>query len=292
MSTDELTKMLQDMVPAGPPRLRPQAPQRPRRADARGRGQLAEAARLDRGHRDAAGRDRAAHPKMTLIANALGTPPPDMIEHIHAEGRKVAALCGSPYQARKHADADVDIIIAQGGEGGGHCGEVGSIVLWPQVVKEVAPRPGARGRRHRQRRADRRGPRARMPGRVVGFAVVDGRGVREHAGAAGHLHRRPPRATPCAAGRSPASRAACCKQRLDRGVGGPGQPRAARHAAAVHGVGHGRRRRPTAIPTSPSTSRSTRSARSSASSRRSRRPPRSSSAGSRSTSRRSSTSTS
>jgi NAD(P)H-dependent flavin oxidoreductase YrpB (nitropropane dioxygenase family) len=81
------------------------------------------------------------HPKMTLIANALGTPPKDMIDHIHAEGRKVAALCGSPYQALKHADADVDIIIAQGGEGGGHCGEVGSIVLWPQVVKAVAPRP-------------------------------------------------------------------------------------------------------------------------------------------------------
>jgi NAD(P)H-dependent flavin oxidoreductase YrpB (nitropropane dioxygenase family) len=81
------------------------------------------------------------HPKVTLIANALGTPPADMITHIHEAGRKVAALCGSPGQARKHADADVDIIIAQGGEGGGHCGEVGSIVLWPQVVKEVAPRP-------------------------------------------------------------------------------------------------------------------------------------------------------
>ncbi len=81
------------------------------------------------------------HPKMTLIANALGTPPRDMIERIHAEGRTVAALCGSPTQARKHADAGVDIVIAQGGEGGGHCGEVGSIVLWPQVVKEIAPVP-------------------------------------------------------------------------------------------------------------------------------------------------------
>ncbi|GJF09472.1 hypothetical protein NGTWS0302_36770 [Mycolicibacterium cyprinidarum] len=81
------------------------------------------------------------HPKMTLIANALGTPPKDMIDHIHAEGRKVAALCGSPSQARKHADAGVDIIIAQGGEAGGHAGEIGSIVLWPQVVKEVAPVP-------------------------------------------------------------------------------------------------------------------------------------------------------
>ncbi len=81
------------------------------------------------------------HPKVTLIANALGTPPADMIDHIHAAGRKVAALCGSPYQAKKHADAGVDIVIAQGGEGGGHCGDVGSIVLWPQVVKEIAPVP-------------------------------------------------------------------------------------------------------------------------------------------------------
>ncbi|MCW2650433.1 MAG: 2-nitropropane dioxygenase [Mycobacterium sp.] len=81
------------------------------------------------------------HPGVTLIANALGTPPVEMIEQIHQSGRKVAALCGSPSQARKHADAGVDVVIAQGGEAGGHCGEVGSIVLWPQVVKEVAPLP-------------------------------------------------------------------------------------------------------------------------------------------------------
>ena len=81
------------------------------------------------------------HPKMTLIANALGTPPPEVMDLIHDAGRKVAALCGSPYQAKKHADAGVDIVIAQGGEGGGHCGDVGSIVLWPQVVKEIAPVP-------------------------------------------------------------------------------------------------------------------------------------------------------
>jgi len=81
------------------------------------------------------------HDKVTLIANALGTPPAEIIQMIHDKGRKVAALCGSPRQALKHAEADVDIIIAQGGEGGGHCGEVGSIVLWPQVVNAVAPRP-------------------------------------------------------------------------------------------------------------------------------------------------------
>jgi NAD(P)H-dependent flavin oxidoreductase YrpB (nitropropane dioxygenase family) len=81
------------------------------------------------------------HPKVRLIANALGTPPAEVIDEIHASGRLVAALCGSPYQAGKHKEAGVDIIIAQGGEGGGHTGDVGSIVLWPQVVKAVAPTP-------------------------------------------------------------------------------------------------------------------------------------------------------
>ena len=81
------------------------------------------------------------HPKVKLIANALGTPPDDVIKHIHDAGLKVAALCGSPYQAMKHKDAGVDIVIAQGGEGGGHTGEVGSIVLWPQVAKAIAPTP-------------------------------------------------------------------------------------------------------------------------------------------------------
>jgi NAD(P)H-dependent flavin oxidoreductase YrpB (nitropropane dioxygenase family) len=81
------------------------------------------------------------HPGVRLIANALGTPPAEVIQEIHDSGRLVAALCGSPHQARKHVEAGVDIVIAQGGEGGGHTGDVGSIVLWPQVVKAVAPTP-------------------------------------------------------------------------------------------------------------------------------------------------------
>ena len=81
------------------------------------------------------------HPKVRLIANALGTPPSDVIDHIHEHGLKVAALCGSPYQALMHKEAGVDLVIAQGGEGGGHTGEVGSVVLWPQVAKAIAPTP-------------------------------------------------------------------------------------------------------------------------------------------------------
>ena len=81
------------------------------------------------------------HDKVRLIANALGTPPPDVIARIHAAGRLVIALCGSAKQARAHKEAGVDIIVAQGGEGGGHTGDVGSVVLWPEAIDAVAPTP-------------------------------------------------------------------------------------------------------------------------------------------------------
>ena len=60
---------------------------------------------------------------------------------VQESGRLVAALCGSARQARKHADAGIDIIIAQGSEAGGHTGEIGSTVLWPEVIDAVAPIP-------------------------------------------------------------------------------------------------------------------------------------------------------
>src|SRR5580765_412474 len=81
------------------------------------------------------------HPKVRLIANALGTPPAEIIDEIHRSGRLVAALCGAGKQALSHKAAGVDIIIAQGTEGGGHTGEIGSMVLWPEVVEAVAPTP-------------------------------------------------------------------------------------------------------------------------------------------------------
>jgi NAD(P)H-dependent flavin oxidoreductase YrpB (nitropropane dioxygenase family) len=81
------------------------------------------------------------HPKVRLLANALGTPPPDVIARVHESGRLIAALCGSGKQARSHRDAGVDIVIAQGTEGGGHTGEIGSVVLWPEVIDAVAPTP-------------------------------------------------------------------------------------------------------------------------------------------------------
>jgi NAD(P)H-dependent flavin oxidoreductase YrpB (nitropropane dioxygenase family) len=81
------------------------------------------------------------HGKVRLIANALGTPPADVIARIHESGRLVAALCGSARQAQAHQRAGVDIVVAQGSEGGGHTGDVGSVVLWPEVIDAVAPTP-------------------------------------------------------------------------------------------------------------------------------------------------------
>ncbi len=81
------------------------------------------------------------HEKVRLIANALGTPPPDVVERVHQSGRLVAALCGKVHQAVRHKEAGIDLIIAQGTEGGGHTGEIGSLVLWPQIIDAVAPTP-------------------------------------------------------------------------------------------------------------------------------------------------------
>ena len=80
------------------------------------------------------------HP-IALIANALGPPPPEAIEAAHAKGVAIAALCGSVHQAKKQAEAGVDVVIASGYEAGGHTGEIASMVLVPQVVDAVAPVP-------------------------------------------------------------------------------------------------------------------------------------------------------
>jgi NAD(P)H-dependent flavin oxidoreductase YrpB (nitropropane dioxygenase family) len=73
------------------------------------------------------------HP-IKLIANALGSPPRDVIDQAHAAGVPVAALAGSAKHAQRHVDNGVDIVVAQGHEAGGHTGEIGSMVLWPEIV--------------------------------------------------------------------------------------------------------------------------------------------------------------
>jgi NAD(P)H-dependent flavin oxidoreductase YrpB (nitropropane dioxygenase family) len=76
-----------------------------------------------------------------LLANALGSPPADVVQRAHDQNVLVAALAGSARHARKHADAGIDIVVAQGYEAGGHTGEIASMVLTPEAVDAVAPLP-------------------------------------------------------------------------------------------------------------------------------------------------------
>ncbi|HKC28448.1 MAG TPA: nitronate monooxygenase family protein [Jatrophihabitans sp.] len=76
------------------------------------------------------------HP-IKLIANALGSPPKDVIDVAHARGVPVAALAGKAKHARAHVDNGVDIVIAQGTEAGGHTGEIATMVLVPEIVDAV-----------------------------------------------------------------------------------------------------------------------------------------------------------
>ncbi len=79
--------------------------------------------------------------KVSLIASALGTPPRWLVDKAHASGIPVAALAGRIDHAIAHKEGGVDLIIAQGTEGGGHTGEIATMVLVPQVVDAVAPTP-------------------------------------------------------------------------------------------------------------------------------------------------------
>ncbi|MGI8492288.1 MAG: NAD(P)H-dependent flavin oxidoreductase [Acidimicrobiales bacterium] len=83
--------------------------------------------------------DVAFHHPIKLIANALGVPPDWMIERAHAEGVPVAALVGAKEHAVRQVNAGVDILVAQGAEAGGHCGEVTTMVLIPEVIDAIAP---------------------------------------------------------------------------------------------------------------------------------------------------------
>ena len=77
-----------------------------------------------------------SHP-IKLIANALGVPPRYMLEMGKQRGVATAALVGAKEHAIKQVEAGVDILVVAGTEAGGHCGEVSTMVLVPEVVEAV-----------------------------------------------------------------------------------------------------------------------------------------------------------
>lgn len=78
------------------------------------------------------------HP-IRLMVNALGIAPPSMIERSRKHGVPVGALVGAKEHAVRQIHAGVDLLVAQGGEAGGHCGEVSTLVLLPEVLNAIRP---------------------------------------------------------------------------------------------------------------------------------------------------------
>ena len=80
------------------------------------------------------------HP-IRLIANALGVPPASMLARAKEHGIPCAALVGAREHAVRQVEAGVDILVAQGTEAGGHCGEVSTLVLVPEVLRVAGDVP-------------------------------------------------------------------------------------------------------------------------------------------------------
>ena len=79
--------------------------------------------------------------RISLIASALGTPPPGLVARAKSEGVAVAALVGQARHARRQIEAGVDVLIAQGTEAGGHTGTIATMVLTPEIVGIAGGRP-------------------------------------------------------------------------------------------------------------------------------------------------------
>ena len=77
-----------------------------------------------------------SHP-IRLIANALGAAPSRLIERAREHGVPCAGLVGAPEHAVKQVDSGVDVVIASGYEAGGHTGEIGTMVLVPEVIAAI-----------------------------------------------------------------------------------------------------------------------------------------------------------
>lgn len=76
------------------------------------------------------------HP-IKAVVNALGAPPKFMVEQARAKGIVVGALTGSREHALKNVEAGVDFLVVSGTEAGGHCGEISTMVVVPEVIETL-----------------------------------------------------------------------------------------------------------------------------------------------------------
>jgi NAD(P)H-dependent flavin oxidoreductase YrpB (nitropropane dioxygenase family) len=79
--------------------------------------------------------------QQSLLVSALGPPPAWVVDRAHEGGALVGALVGKPHQAARNVELGVDVIVCQSYEAGGHTGEIGGMVLIPDVVDAVGEVP-------------------------------------------------------------------------------------------------------------------------------------------------------
>jgi NAD(P)H-dependent flavin oxidoreductase YrpB (nitropropane dioxygenase family) len=77
--------------------------------------------------------------RVALYAAGLGNPAPWM-DRLKANGTVVMSVVGATRHAVQVADSGVDIIVAQGHDGGGHNSPIGTMALIPQVVDALGGR--------------------------------------------------------------------------------------------------------------------------------------------------------
>ena len=68
-----------------------------------------------------------------ILASGLGNPAP-IVPQAHELGIKIIALVGNTKNAKRVAAGGVDVIVAQGYDGGGHTGRVGTLTVLPAIV--------------------------------------------------------------------------------------------------------------------------------------------------------------
>ncbi|KAI9024523.1 2-nitropropane dioxygenase, partial [Hyaloraphidium curvatum] len=78
--------------------------------------------------------------KCRLFVSAVGVPPKWAVDKLHSAGIPVMNMIGAAKHVAKALEVGVDIICAQGTEGGGHTGEVATSVLIPKVCDLVKGR--------------------------------------------------------------------------------------------------------------------------------------------------------
>ncbi|EGX48642.1 hypothetical protein TWF173_002535 [Orbilia oligospora] len=70
-----------------------------------------------------------------LFVSALGAPPAHIVDKLHRAGVIVGTNIGHPKHVAKVLDAGCDLIVATGGEGGGHGSDVATMILIPMVLE-------------------------------------------------------------------------------------------------------------------------------------------------------------